>query len=184
MEVKQWITVHPNGADNKGQPIPVMEGQSKGEAVKSFVSKHQKEVDALKNKSTDELKRVAAQKEIPNILYDQWREYADKAEEGKAKTFNDPSNWIKYTSLGNDFEGVNEKISEMAFDLYNDGTLNYNAYSNKASKLLNNGARLVLTGVSNNHGMVTVETINKFKTLDIVSFNSWKDAYDYAKLQT
>ena len=59
MEVKQWITVHPNGADSKGQPIPVMEGQSKGEAVKAFVNKHQKEVDALKNKSTDELKAKA-----------------------------------------------------------------------------------------------------------------------------
>ena len=46
MEVKQWITVHPNGENSKGQPIPVMEGQSKAEAVKAFVSKHQKEVDA------------------------------------------------------------------------------------------------------------------------------------------
>lgn len=35
--VEKWITVHPNGKENKGQPIPVMEGQSKGEAVKSFV---------------------------------------------------------------------------------------------------------------------------------------------------
>lgn len=49
-DVKQWITVHPNGADSKGQPIPVMEGQSKGEAVKSFVNKHKSEV---KEKSTD-----------------------------------------------------------------------------------------------------------------------------------
>ena len=37
-----WITVHPNGKDSKGQPIPVKEGQTKGEAVKAFLSKHQK----------------------------------------------------------------------------------------------------------------------------------------------
>ena len=56
-EVKQWITVHPNGADSKGQPIPVMEGESKGEAVKNFVNKHKNEVKELNKKSTDELKK-------------------------------------------------------------------------------------------------------------------------------
>ena len=40
MYVKQWITVHPNGEGTKGRPIPVMEGQTKGEAVKSFIDKH------------------------------------------------------------------------------------------------------------------------------------------------
>ena len=40
-KVKEWITVHPNGKENKGQPIPVMDGQTKGEAVKSFVDKKQ-----------------------------------------------------------------------------------------------------------------------------------------------
>lgn len=49
-DVKQWITVHPNGSDSKGQPIPVMEGESKGQAVKNFVNKHKSEV---KEKSTD-----------------------------------------------------------------------------------------------------------------------------------
>jgi hypothetical protein len=56
-DVKQWITVHPNGSDSKGQPIPVMEGQSKGEAVKSFINKHKSEVKELNKKSTDELKK-------------------------------------------------------------------------------------------------------------------------------
>jgi hypothetical protein len=54
-----WITVHPNGKDSKGQPIPVKEGQSKGEAVKSFISKHQKSVNDNQNKSIDELKAKA-----------------------------------------------------------------------------------------------------------------------------
>lgn len=63
-DVKQWITVHPNGADSKGHPIPVMEGQSKGEAVKSFVNKHKSEVKELNKKSTDELKKEVA-KEMP-----------------------------------------------------------------------------------------------------------------------
>lgn len=63
-DVKQWITVHPNGADSKGQPIPVMEGQSKGEAVKSFVNKHKNEVKELNKKSTDELKKEVS-KETP-----------------------------------------------------------------------------------------------------------------------
>ena len=58
-DVKQWITVHPNGADSKGQPIPVMEGQSKGDAVKSFVNKHKSEVKEFNKKSTDELKNIA-----------------------------------------------------------------------------------------------------------------------------
>lgn len=48
----EWITVHPNGKDSKGQPIPVKEGQSKGEAVKSFIEKH-------KNSSVDALKSMA-----------------------------------------------------------------------------------------------------------------------------
>lgn len=61
-DVKQWITVHPNGADSKGQPIPVMEGESKGQAVKNFVSKHKKDVKELNKKSTDELKQIASQK--------------------------------------------------------------------------------------------------------------------------
>ena len=62
-EVKQWITVHPNGADSKGQPIPVMEGESKGQAVKNFVNKHKKdtkshknEVKELNKKSTEEIR--------------------------------------------------------------------------------------------------------------------------------
>ena len=55
----QWITVHPNGKDSKGQPIPVQEGQSKGEAVKAFISKHQKGVEENKNKSINELKYKA-----------------------------------------------------------------------------------------------------------------------------
>ena len=56
MDVKQWITVHPNGADTKGQPIPVMEGQSKGEAVKAFIDKHSKH----KDKSIEQLKKEQA----------------------------------------------------------------------------------------------------------------------------
>ena len=184
MDVKQWITVHPNGKDNKGQPIPVMEGQSKGEAVKAFVSKHQKEVDALKNKSTDELKRVASQKEIPNILYDKWREAADKSWEGKGKQYRDIHNWMKYASMGDDFDRVDKEISKMAFDLYNDGTLNYNENSRKAGKPLSNGAYVVVKGSDSNHGSVIAETTHKFKTLDVVQFKSWKDAYDYAKSLT
>ena len=55
----EWITVHPNGKDSKGQPIPVKEGQSKSAAVKAFISKHQKSVNENKNKSIDELKTKA-----------------------------------------------------------------------------------------------------------------------------
>lgn len=55
----EWITVHPNGKDSKGQPIPVKEGQSKSEAVKAFISKHQKGINEDKNKSIDELKAKA-----------------------------------------------------------------------------------------------------------------------------
>lgn len=54
-----WITVHPNGKDSKGQPIPVKEGQTKGEAVKAFLSKHQKSVEEDKSKSINELKHKA-----------------------------------------------------------------------------------------------------------------------------
>lgn len=42
-KVKKWITVHPHGKENKGQPIPVMDGQSKGEAVNAFIDKHKSE---------------------------------------------------------------------------------------------------------------------------------------------
>ena len=55
----EWITVHPNGKDSKGQPIPVKEGQSKKDAVKSFISKHQNSVNQNQNKSIDELKAKA-----------------------------------------------------------------------------------------------------------------------------
>lgn len=37
MAEEKWITVHPNGKENKGQPIPVKEGQSKGDAVYFFL---------------------------------------------------------------------------------------------------------------------------------------------------
>lgn len=60
-DVKQWITVHPNGADSKGQPVPVKEGQSKGEAVKSFINKHKSKVKELNKKSIDELKKEITQ---------------------------------------------------------------------------------------------------------------------------
>ena len=39
MKIDDWITVHPHGKENKGQPIPVEKGQTKGEAVKSFVER-------------------------------------------------------------------------------------------------------------------------------------------------
>ena len=43
MEIKQWITAHPNGKDSKGVHIPVMENQSKSEAINSFIDKNKKE---------------------------------------------------------------------------------------------------------------------------------------------
>ncbi len=58
-EINQWITVHPNGKESKGQPIPVKEGQTKGEAVKSFISKHKDNVKELEKKSIEELKKDA-----------------------------------------------------------------------------------------------------------------------------
>lgn len=72
-KVKEWITVHPNGKENKGQPIPVKEGQTKGEAVKAFVSKHKDNVKDLAKKSVDELKKDATidlgeKKTIPKDL--------------------------------------------------------------------------------------------------------------------
>lgn len=38
-DVERWITVHPNGADSKGQPIPVKEGQNNKQATESFLAK-------------------------------------------------------------------------------------------------------------------------------------------------
>ena len=49
-DIKQWITVHPNGEENKGQPIPVEEGQTKADAVKHFIAKH-------KNKNAKQLSK-------------------------------------------------------------------------------------------------------------------------------
>lgn len=64
-EVKDWITVHPNGKENKGQPIPVMEGQSKDEAVKSFVeSKTGKEY--RQNTSYDEIQDITENSQNKN----------------------------------------------------------------------------------------------------------------------
>jgi hypothetical protein len=52
----EWITVHPNGKEHKGQPIPVEEGKTKGEAVKDFIDKHSKKsVDELKKEVSTEL---------------------------------------------------------------------------------------------------------------------------------
>lgn len=58
-DINQWITVHPNGKDSKGQPIPVKEGQTKGEAVNAFISKHRDNVKELGKKSNEELKKDA-----------------------------------------------------------------------------------------------------------------------------
>lgn len=38
-DVERWITIHPNGADSKGQPIPVKEGQNNKQATESFLAK-------------------------------------------------------------------------------------------------------------------------------------------------
>lgn len=48
-DVKQRITVHPNGKENKGQPIPVKEGQTKGEAVKDRMIVGKREKDLINN---------------------------------------------------------------------------------------------------------------------------------------
>lgn len=85
MEVKQWITVHPNGKDNKGQPIPIMEGQSKGEAVKAFVGKHQKEVSELKGKSIDELKKQATKDTTQQAGYGDIGNIHKMAQKGEPK---------------------------------------------------------------------------------------------------
>lgn len=74
-DVERWITVHPNGADSKGQPIPVMEGQSKGEAIKSFKHKdknirelkNEQLYDLIGNKST-KIGKVYSDEEIENIV--------------------------------------------------------------------------------------------------------------------
>ena len=57
--VKQWITVHPNGADSKGQPIPVMEGQTKGDAVKSFISSHESQKNKTAQKTLEKMKEMS-----------------------------------------------------------------------------------------------------------------------------
>ena len=85
-DVKQWITVHPNGKENKGQPIPVMEGQSKGEAVKSFVeSKTGKEY--RQNTSYEEIQGKHKELENTNIpdsvkdkLWDRVEHYKNNSE--------------------------------------------------------------------------------------------------------
>lgn len=38
-EDTEWITVHPHGKETKGQPVPVEEGQGKGEAIKQHFAR-------------------------------------------------------------------------------------------------------------------------------------------------
>lgn len=65
MAIEQWITVHPNGKEEKGQPIPVEKGQSKGDAVKAFIDKHKK--DNLEKKYNDDLPIDSAKGEIISV---------------------------------------------------------------------------------------------------------------------
>lgn len=110
----EWITIHPNGKDSKGQPIPVKEGQSKKDAVKAFICKHQKGVEEDKNKSIDEL-RAKAQEVDNNEGFD-----VENKESGTKSRYYKKDN--KYYSdyfekYGNDYKQVGAS-SELAKEEY------------------------------------------------------------------
>lgn len=123
-DVKQWITVHPNGKENKGQPIPVKEGQTKSEAVKDFVSKKQGEKTYRQNTSYDE---IQAKKEPLESKYNtEAVEEATNNKKSKEKNIledlpesakAEAENFIK--EKGWDKEMKNAMFGRMASDLNN-----------------------------------------------------------------
>ena len=123
-----WITVHPNGKDGKGQPIPVLEGQTKKEAIKSFVEKH-------KNKSIDELQKEVRQEINTKAKFAESPTNISESAQSGIVDKNTKEHLVQIgileeeiNKLGTCLSGLNKKAQEMylacmkkGFEVSNDG---------------------------------------------------------------
>lgn len=104
----EWITVHPNGKEHKGQPIPVEEGKTKGEAVKDFIDKHSKKsVDDLKKELLTELPKeentvvepkIEPKNEVDKKSKNKYGEFLKQKHDKDMDFFFGKDNWHKVTN--------------------------------------------------------------------------------------
>lgn len=93
-EDTDWITVHPHGKETKGQPVPVEEGQGKGEAIKQHFARlnnpeefgdidfDPEELDKENEEAEKKAKNKALKKEMS-----QWNKMSEEEKEAEREQF-------------------------------------------------------------------------------------------------
>lgn len=93
-EDTDWITVHPHGKETKGVPVPVEEGQNKGEAIKSHFQRlsNPEEFGDIDfdpeelNKQNEEAEKKAKNKALKKEM-SQWNKMSEEEKEAERNEF-------------------------------------------------------------------------------------------------